>query len=131
MTPLFIASVLIVLFPIIIILTIGLQIFFLHRIIKIQHDDYYDQWVEDGKPSVSPIFHPYEDPPTSGIYSYRQIILGIKYLFKTPGWIKGDLVASKILSYYRLSSYVFYGTSFTPLILILTYYIAVTFLGFS
>jgi hypothetical protein len=84
-----------------------LPLFLLSRLLKIEHDDFRDQWERDGRPSGMPFWIPLDDLHLMGFRSYPWFV-GYLWLFKTPDWTKGHLAASKLLKYYRFVSYFIY-----------------------
>jgi hypothetical protein len=97
-----------------------LPLFLLSRLLKIEHDDFYDQWEKDGRPSGMPFWIPLDDLHLMGFRSYPWFV-GNLWLFKTPGWIKGHQDASKLLKYYRLvSCFIYIGFFGVCLLLVLS-----------
>jgi hypothetical protein len=84
-----------------------LPMFLLSRLLKIEHDDFHDQWEKDGRPSGMPFWVPLDDFHLMGFRSYPWFV-GYLWLFKTPDWVKGHQPAAKALRYYRFVSYVIY-----------------------
>ena len=80
--------------------------FLLSRLLKIEHDEFPDQWVKDGRPSGIPFWFSAQD---LHLMNFRSApwIMGTWWLFKTPDWIKGHSSATKLLMYYRLISFSF------------------------
>ena len=96
-------------FPIILISTF-LSYFFLTRIIKIEHNDFYDQWVRDGKPHGLPFYYPQGELQSgfrSGFQSnpWRK---GNRWLFKTPEWMKDHEGILRMVKYFRISTFSVY-----------------------
>ena len=83
--------------------------FFLTRIIKIEHDDFFSQWEKDGRPNGAPFWFPLQEFGSLGFRSYPWF-MGTLWLFKTPDWVKGHKTATKMLRYYRITSYFVYIT---------------------
>ena len=77
--------------------------FFLTRIIEIEHDDFYDQWVKDGRPHGMPFWSPPKEEISLGFRS-SPWIKGYKWLFTTPVWAKNQLPAAQMIKYYRITS---------------------------
>lgn len=77
--------------------------FFLTRIIKIEHDDFYNQWVKDGKPHGMPFWFPPKQETSLGFRSYPWN-MGYKWLIKTPVWAENHLSANLMIKYYRITS---------------------------
>ena len=76
-----------------------LSMFFLSRIIKIEHDDFREQWKKDGSPHAMPFWYSVKDGlGFSGPWSK-----GYQWLFKTPDWIKKHKKGSRMLSYFRFT----------------------------
>ena len=91
----------------ILLIILVLPIFLLSRVLKIEHDDFHDQWEKDGRPSGMPFWFPLGELHLLGFRSYPWF-LGYWWLFKTPDWVKGHQAASKALMYYRVVSYLLY-----------------------
>ena len=84
-----------------------LPYFLLSRITKIEHDDFHQQWENDGSPHGMPFWFALKERGSFGFGSYPWFV-GYRWLFKTPDWVKGHQDASKYLKLYRIVSFVFY-----------------------
>ena len=102
----------------IMIIALVLPTFLLSQLLKIEHDEFHDQWEKDGRPSGMPFWFPLQELHLMGFRSYSGIV-GISWLFKTPEWLKGHQPASKLLRYYRLVSYMIYLGLFAACVLVL------------
>jgi hypothetical protein len=97
-----------------------LPAFLLSRLTKVEHDDFYNQWVKDGRPHGMPFWFDFKEPFSLSFRSYPWFV-GTWWLFKTPEWVKGHQSATKLLSYYRLISYILYlGLFFVCLLIFLS-----------
>jgi hypothetical protein len=77
--------------------------YFLSRLFRIEHDDFHDQWVEEGQPMSFPFWFPVK--ATRGfLFHPFPWLLGYKWMFKTPTWVKGYPAAKKQLFCYRVAS---------------------------
>ncbi len=85
-----------------------LSYFFLTRLFKIEHDDFYTQWQDDGKPHGMPFWFPMKELGELGSRSYPWF-MGTLWLFKTPSWLINHEKAKKMFRYFRFTSYVAYG----------------------
>jgi len=95
-----------------------LPAFLLARLLKVEHDEFHEQWVKDGKPHGMPFWFPFEELHSLGFRSYPWFV-GTWWLFKTPDWVKGHQSATKLLRYYRIVSYLIYLGFFVVCLLIL------------
>jgi hypothetical protein len=91
----------------ILLIVLILPTFLLSRLLKVEHDDFHDQWVKDGRPHGMPFWFPLKELNSLGFRSYPWFV-GTWWLFKTPDWVKGHESATQLLRYYRLVSYVIY-----------------------
>jgi hypothetical protein len=104
----------------IILIVLGLPLFLLSRLLKIEHDDFHDQWVKDGRPHGMPFWFPLDELQLLGFRSYPWY-MGYWWLFKTPDWVKGHPAASTLFRYYRLVSYLIYFGLFGMCLLLFLY----------
>ena len=79
-----------------------LSTFFLSRVIKIEHDDFPDQWEKDGKPHVMPFWFSVKDGITGSSGPWSK---GYRWLFKTPDWIKTHEKGYQMFRYFRFTQY--------------------------
>jgi hypothetical protein len=99
-------------------ITLVLPTFLLSRLLKVEHDEFHDQWVKDGRPSGMPFWLPSKELHLMDLSSYSGLV-GTWWLFKTPDWVRGHQTASKLLRYYRLVSYTLYLGLFGACVLVL------------
>ncbi len=93
-----------------------LSYFLLTRVIKIEHDDFPDQWTKDGKPHGMPFWYSVKDGigfGNSGPWSR-----GYRWLFKTPEWIKKHKKGLQLLNYFRYTQYGAYFVLFVMFIIL-------------
>lgn len=102
----------------IMLIALVLPTFLLSRLLKVEHDEFHDQWEKDGRPSGMPFWFPTKELHLMDFRSYSGWVSTL-WLFKTPEWVKGHPTASKLLRYYRLVSYVIYLGLFVACVLVL------------
>ena len=95
-----------------------LPVYLLSRLLKLEHDEFHDQWEKDGRPHGMPFWFPLGELHLLGFRSYPWFV-GYWWLFKTPEWVKGHPVASQILRYYRFVSYFIYAVLFSICLIVL------------
>ena len=78
--------------------------FFLTRVIKIEHDDFPDQWKKDGKPHGMPFWYSVKDG--FGFGNTGPWSRGYRWLFKTPDWVKTHERGYQMFRYFRFTQYV-------------------------
>jgi hypothetical protein len=91
--------------------------FFLTRLLKIEHDDFYEQWKKDGKPHGMPFWIPLKELGELGFRSYPWY-KGTLWLFKTPDWVNQHQVAPQMFRYFRLTSYIAYFVLFVMFVIL-------------
>lgn len=107
-----------IIFEIVFLIIIILPSFLLSQLIKIEHDDFYDQWKKDGEPSGMPFWLPPSKEISSLIFRSYPWYLGTLWLFKTPEWTKKHKVATNTLRYYRIVSYLIYSSLISMCLLV-------------
>jgi len=95
-----------ILYQVVFLILIVLPFFLLTRLLKIEHTEFHDQWEKDGRPNGLPFWFPVNEPGAIGFRSSPWIV-GYKWLFITPPWIKEHPLASRILLFYRVVSLLF------------------------
>jgi hypothetical protein len=98
-----------------------LPLFFLSQLLKIQYDDFHEQWEKDGRPNGMPFWFPIKELQDGSLLGFRSYpwFMGYLWLFKTPDWVKGHQTATKTLRYYRIVSYIIYIGLFSACLLVL------------
>ena len=70
------------------------------RLIRLEYESHRDSWVEDGKPRDD-----FSQVP--GSYMARAVI--VAWLFMTPDWMKTNATARRLVAWYRVLSFIFFG----------------------
>jgi hypothetical protein len=91
--------------------------FLFARLVKIEHDNFYDQWEKDGKPHGIPFWYPSKKMGALGFRSYP-LFISTLWLFKTPDWVINHPSAPKILRYYRFTSYIAFFVLFVMFVIL-------------
>jgi hypothetical protein len=104
----------------ILLIVLVLPLLLLSRLLEIEHDEFHEQWVKDGRPHAMPFWFPLEELHLLGFRSYPWY-MGYWWLFKTPDWVKRHPTASKLFRYYRWISYLLYFGLFALCLLLLLY----------
>ena len=109
----------IILFPLwfLLILLLGiLSYFFLTRVIKIEHDEFHEQWNIDDRPHGMPFWFP-KDKSAYLLGFSNTWRKGYFWLIKTPDWVKDNKGAFRMFRYYRGTSYILFLLALTMIVL--------------
>lgn len=73
-------------------------------LLKVEHDDFHEEWVKDGRPSGAPVWFPMKEMSTRpfSIHPSYPWFRGLIWLFRTPEWTKQSARAHTLLLVYRI-----------------------------